>query len=86
MYDSPLMVMCKTIINNKGISAKMLENRMGANYNNNMRLLKNKNDISYNKAVEIMDCIDVKLTCTATNSEEKGIINPLSSPVVCKLN
>lgn len=85
IHDSPLMIFTKRILNDKQISSKLLENRMGANYNNNMRLLKNKNDISYNKAVEILNCVDVQITATASNKSGK-IINPLQNNISYKLN
>lgn len=84
MYDSPLMILCKRIINSKNVSSKLLENRMGANYNNNMRLLKNKHDISYNKAAEVLSCIDVRITATAENTSD-NIISPMPSPISCEL-
>jgi hypothetical protein len=58
---------------------------MGNNYNNNMRLLKNKNDISYNKAVEILNCIDVKITATADNAISSAVY-PMQSPITYDLN
>jgi hypothetical protein len=83
--DTPLMILCKSIINSKYVTSKFLENRMGNNYNNNMRLLKNKNDISYNKAVEILNCIDVKITATADNAINSAIY-PMQSPITYDLN
>ena len=85
MYDSPLMILCKRIINSKRVPSKLLENRMGNNYNNNMRLLKNKHDISYNKAVEVLNCIDVRLTATATNADP-NVLYPMQSNISCDLN
>lgn len=83
--DTPLMILCKSIINSKYVTSKFLENRMGNNYNNNMRLLKNKNDISYNKAVEILNCIDVKITATADNAISSAVY-PMQSPITYDLN
>jgi hypothetical protein len=83
--DTPLMILCKSIINSKFVTSKFLENRMGNNYNNNMRLLKNKNDISYNKAVEILNCIDVKITATADNAISSAVY-PMQSPITYDLN
>ena len=83
--DTPLMILCKSVINSKYVTSKFLENRMGNNYNNNMRLLKNKNDISYNKAVEILNCIDVKITATADNAISSAVY-PMQSPITYDLN
>ena len=83
--DTPLMILCKSVINSKYVTSKFLENRMGNNYNNNMRLLKNKNDISYNKAVEILNCIDVKITATADNAISSAVY-PMQSPTTYDLN
>ncbi len=83
--DTPLMILCKSVINSKYVTSKFLENRMGNNYNNNMRLLKNKNDISYNKAVEILNCINVKITATADNAISSAVY-PMQSPITYDLN
>ena len=82
MVDSALMIFVKMTINSKSISSKLLENRMGVNYNNNMRLLRNKHEISYNKAQEILGCLDIRVTAIADNDPNiKGIINPMASPI-----
>lgn len=81
--DDPLLIGLKQALGSKKIDlgAPYYKERMGDNYNNNNRLIKGgKTDITYKKAVEYCDCVDIEMVVTFRNKND-NVPNPMPGPI-----
>lgn len=82
--DTPEMIGLREAIIQKKIDIDKYQDRFGASFNNDKRILSNSNNISFQKIKSISDNLDINLTLII--EDKPGAANPIGKQLSIPLN